>query len=438
MSARVARALLPVLLLGLSLAGAPGALAAEGEEKAAQGEKSVAEDGKQLNLEELATERQLRAAQYRVNPRISRYLGAAAEALDQDDPDAAMALLSKLNPKRLNPYERALLYRLMGYVAYSAGKHEQTIEYFEKVLAEEVLPLDAETGVRFSIAQLHGALQQWDKVISSLQTWFQYVENPNPLAYYLIGLSYYQLEKPALAIENTRKAIELSESPAEGWLQLLAALYIQGEDYAKAEPVLEQLVIRFPKKLYWVQLSLIYGAREDYDHSLAAQQVAYLQGLLTDDKELRRLARSYVYNGLPYPAAHVLEKGLKDGTVEKDADVYELLANSWIAAREYERSLPPLREAAERSDDGKLFLRIGQVHLQREEWDAAAENLQHGLEKGGLDSPGSAHLLLGIAHYNAKRVEAARASFQLAHKYEPTRAEADRWIEHLAEGDQQG
>ena len=34
----------------------------------------------------------------------------------------------------------------------------------------------------------------------------------------------------------------------------------------------------FPTKQYCVQLSLIYGARENYRHSLDVQQVAYLQG----------------------------------------------------------------------------------------------------------------------------------------------------------------
>ena len=36
--------------------------------------------------------------------------------------------------------------------------------------------------------------------------------------------------------------------------------------------MLEELVLRFPKKIYWVQLSLIYGALEKYPASLAVQQ----------------------------------------------------------------------------------------------------------------------------------------------------------------------
>jgi tetratricopeptide (TPR) repeat protein len=294
------------------------------------------------------------------------------------------------------------------------------------------MSVETDDRIRFSIAQLYASLQQWQNAIDALDLWFRYVETPQPLAYYLLGIAYYQLGQVDLSIENTEKAIDLSEEAPEGWLQLLSALYVQKEDYVSATPVLEELVMRFPKKQYWAQLSLIYGARENYRHSLAVQQVAYLQGLLTEDKELRRLVRSYLYHELPYPAATILEKELADGRIEADAAAYEMLANSWIGAREYDRSLAPLKKAAELSADGKLLVRLGQVHLQREEWDLAAERLGQAIEKGGLDKPGAAELLLGIAYYEGRNVDRARSAFNRARKFSETRPEADRWITHIA------
>jgi tetratricopeptide (TPR) repeat protein len=190
-------------------------------------------------------------------------------------------------------------------------------------------------------------------------------------------------------------------------------------------------VVRFPKKRYWVQLSLIFGARDNYRHSLAVQQIAYEQGFLTEDKELRRLSRSYLYHDLPYPAARVLEKGLEAGAIEGDAKAYELLANSWIAAREFEKSLPPLQTAAELSDDGDLYVRLGQVYLQREQWGQAAKPLQLAVEKGGLRDLGNAQLLLGIAYYNGERVSQALSSFVRARQHDSTRSAADNWISHI-------
>jgi tetratricopeptide (TPR) repeat protein len=398
----------------------------------------TAEEPEPIDLEALNVERTARAAQFPVSPRVSRYLSSAAKAADEGKHQDGVALLDKLNLRRLNPHERALVFRLRGYLFYGEGNLEATIENFEKVLAEEVMTVEVDNRIRFNIAQIYAGLQRWNDVISSLDRWFRYVETPSPLAYYLLGISYYQLQKVDLAISNTEKAIEVSDEPAEGWLQLLAALYIQKEEYKRALPLLEQLVIKFPKKAYWVQLSLIYGANDDYRHSLAAQQVAYLQGFITDDKELQRLARSYLFHGLPHPAAEVLEKAIAEGAVPEETKTYELLANSWIAAREYDRSLAPLEKAAELSEDGKLFVRLGQVYLQREEWDLAAKELQLGIEKGGLEKTGEAYLLLGIAHYNAGRAGPARNSFTKALQHESTRAEADRWIAHLANEDKPG
>lgn len=384
-----------------------------------------------IDLEQMTIARKRRISLYPVNSRISRYLNAAMETQEEGDPAEGLALIARLNPKRLNPMERASVFRVEALLHYAAGKMDATIAGFRKVLDEEILPLTQETALRFNIAQLFAGLYRWNEAIEALDDWFRYVEQPKPIAYYLLGIANFQLGNPDLAIVNTEKALELAPKPKEAWLQLLAALYIQQEDYANATPILEELVVRFPKKAYWVQLGLIYGARENYRGSLAIRQIAYAQGLLTEDKELRRLARSYLYSELPYPAARVLEKGIADDKIKKDAKALELLANSWIAAREFDKSLPPLRQAAAVAEDGNLYLRLGQVYLQREAWDLAAERFEDAIKKGNLEDPGNAKLLLGIAYYNDTQVFRARSSFIEAADYDKTRVAAERWISHL-------
>ncbi len=384
-----------------------------------------------IDLDALRKDREQKALRYPVAQRISRYLSAAAKEVDAEDPAEATRLLKKLRPNRLNPYERALVYRMLAHVAYGANQSEQAIEYFVKFLEEEVLPIRDEARVRFNIAQLYASQQQWREAIDWLNRWLLYVEDPDPLGFYLMGIAYYQLEDFDAAIVQTTRAVEARPEPREAWIRLLAALYAQKQDYENAAPVLEDLVLRFPKKEYWVQLSLIYGAHENYRRSLSVQQVAYAQGLLREDKELRRLARSYLYHELPYPAAQVLEKALEDGAIARDSEALELLANSWIAAREYQRSLDPLRSAAKLSENGNLYVRLGQVHMQSEAWNEASVLLEKAIGKGGLKNPGNAELLLGIAYYNDAHVARARSSFLRARQHDSTRNAANRWITHL-------
>jgi tetratricopeptide (TPR) repeat protein len=382
-------------------------------------------------LEAIAAERKARSAANKVSPRISRYTGAALEASDEGQPKDGLALLDKLNPKRLNPVERAMLYQVYVSLHYGAGDLENAVVYMQKVIDEQIFPIAVESRFRFSIAQVRATTRDWKGVIEALDGLARFVEVEAPNALHLRGLSHFQLGEIQKAITYTEQAVDASDPPPEGWLTMLSGLYIQNEDMANATPVLEELLIRYPKKKYWVQLSLIYFARDNFSGSLAVQQVAYLQDYLTEDKELRRLARSYLYADLPYPAARVLSKGIEDGIIEPDAESYELLANSLVAAREYEESLGPLLHAAELADHGNLFARLGQVYLQREKWDSAAENLERALDKGNLKHDGSALLLLGIAYYNDGRVTAARTAFERASKHEKTRPSAEGWITHI-------
>jgi tetratricopeptide (TPR) repeat protein len=417
------------LLLLLSLVASPLPPLAP---PAVAAEEIAAEEEGPVDLVELERERAARAALYPVRRRISRYLEAATKAVDQGKPQDGRALLAKLDPKRLNPYERALVYRLEAHLAYFAGDYPGAREGFEKVLAEQVLPVRDDNRIRFNIAQLYAATQQWREVLTALDRLARYVEEPDPFAHYLRAVAHYQLEELDAALADAKQAVELSSEPMESWLQLLAALHTQKEDYASAVPILEKLATRFPKKKqYWIQLALIYGALGDYPRSLAVQRLAYDQGLLTDDKDLRRLARASLHQNMPYPAAQVLAKGLAESAIQRDSEVLELLANSWIAAREYEKSLPPLRQAAELAKNGNLYVRLGQVYMQREAWPEATEVLQQAIAKGDLKDPGNAQLLLGICYYNDHRVDQARSWFARAREHDSTREAADRWITHL-------
>ncbi|MCH7598977.1 MAG: hypothetical protein IH973_04400 [Myxococcales bacterium] len=412
----------------LALVGTNSALAAEvGTETSAPAVAAVPA----IDLDALNKDRKQKAGLYPISPRVSRYLAAAATAVDDEDPAGAKQLLLKLHQNRLNLYERALVFRMLAHVASGANEPEVAIGYFERFLDQEMLPIRDEARARFQIAQLYASMQQWQLTIDSLKECFRYFEEPDPLGFYLMGIAYYQQGNFEDAIFQAKLSVERAREPKESWLRLLAALYSETQDFGNATPVLEELILRFPKKQYWVQLSLLYGARENYRRALSVQQVAYVQGFLDNDKEIRRLALSYLYHDLPYPAAIVLDKALADGMVARDSKAYELLANSWIAAREYERSLEPLRLAAELSEDGNLYVRLGQVHMQREAWPEAAVLLSQAVAKGSLDNPGNADLLLGIAYYNDASLQSARSSFGRARKYDATRAEADRWITHI-------
>jgi len=171
----------------------------------------------------------------------------------------------------------------------------------------------------------------------------------------------------------------------------------------------------FPdKKVYWLQLSSVYGTLEDYSNALSIMMIAYHAGMVTEDSDIRRLTDMMMVQGVPYRAAEFLTTAIDKKQVKVDGKLYEKLANSWIAAREYRKSVPILQKAAEMSGDGNIFMRIGEVNMQLEDWNAAATALQSAVAKGGLKDTGNAQLLIGISLFNQKKMGEAKNWLQKA------------------------
>jgi tetratricopeptide (TPR) repeat protein len=380
-----------------------------------------------------------------VGQRTGKRLNAVQEFLQAEQYDEAEKILKGMTLTRLNSYERAVVYQMWGYISAGREDYAAAADYFEKCLAEDAIAEQTAINMRFNIAQFHMALQRWDEALATLLQWFEEVEEPNSNAYYVLAIAYYQKsvedEDPTYrvkALVPAEKAVALAKTPKQNWLQLLLALYLENKEYEKSLPVLEQLVSLYPKKSYWLQLSAIYGELGKDKESLAAQQLAYAQGMLTKDKELRRFAQLYLYYDLPWRAAKVVKKGLEEEAIEENSESLELLANALLAAREYESALEPLDRAASLAENGDLYVRLGQVYIQREEWGKAGSALRNALDKGELDDPCGSQILLGIASYSEGKRGDARNWFQRARRDEACEEQSARWLQHLERESQQG
>jgi tetratricopeptide (TPR) repeat protein len=423
-SARSGRVLLAVVLALGVLAPAGSWAQEERPKKRDREEKKKAE------------EREKAGHQYTISDqRTGKRLLEAQELLQNDQHAQARAVLGEFNQEKLNPYERAVVNQMIGYAWANEGNYEESAAALKLALAENALPPGQQLSTRYNLAQLYLMLEQFEQAVEQFESWFKDTEAPTATAYYALASAYYQAGREDEAVAPAEQAVALSEEPKEPWLQLLVALYLDRKRYAEALPLVERLVTSFPKKTYWIQLAAVYFALEEDQKSFAVQQLAYSQGLLTNDRELRRLAQMYLFNDLPYRAASVLEKGLEEGQIEKDQDAWQILGNSWLAAREYERALVPLENAASLSEDGELWLRLAQVHVQREEWDEAVDAVEKalakGLDKGGPNTPCHGYLLIGIARYNQNRLGPAQSAIGRALSCEKTTEMASRWLQFL-------
>ena len=439
------RSLTPfALLFGLALAWCSFGFAGEAraQEAAAQEEGEEEEEKRKgWGRESRGEDPYERAPQ--VGPRVRERYEKALNHYFEEQYDEAQKELDRVYLNRLNPAEQALIHEAY---AYLANAREERVEARRRLAAAAatvddlgVRP-DKALDLRYQIALLHVQDQNWTEAAKAMEAWFrdtataaeQGVAKPaNPLSYYMLALTYYQLEEYDKAVVPARTAVEKGEPPKEGWLQLLLGIYLLEKKYEESIPVLEQLVSLYPGKTHFMNLSTVYGALGRLEEAAVPLQLAYEGGFLTTDADLRRLGQLLLYLGLPYRSARLLELGMEEERLEPDIESLSMIGNSWIAAREFEASIAPLEQAASLSEDGELYVRLAQVHVQRENWDGATDALRKGIEKGDLEDPGGANLLMGIAFYSQERRTEARRWFQRATAFENTRGEARVWVTHV-------
>mgnify|MGYP001465872296 FL=1 len=354
------------------------------------------------------------------------YAGAAAILND---------MIAEDGKRALNSYELANVYNLFAFLSYATEDYAQSLRYYEQVIAQPDIPLAMEINTRFTIAQLYFVQEKWQQGIDALLVWFDLSEKPNAGAYVLLAQGYYQVKNFDLALKNVETAIDMHEAegklPKEQWYNLARFLYFDKEDFDSALDVLNTLIIYYPKKQYWVQASHLYGEKKEEQKQLALMEAAYEQGFLDRSSELVTMSYLYLNAEVPYFAASVIEKGFDDELVDDKSKNYELAGSAWAQAREVAKSIPMMEKAAAKSDEGELYVRLGNVYLDGDQFAKAADSVSKGLKKGGVKRPDQARLVLGMAYFNLGEYNKARKAFRDAGKDERSEKYAKQWISYV-------
>jgi tetratricopeptide (TPR) repeat protein len=365
-----------------------------------------------------------------IDAATGKILTEAIEALNAEKYSAASAAIAKIKLDGLSPYERSRVEQILATIDHSQDKYASARGHLNAAITAGGLNEEEVSQTKYQIAQLFLAEEKWKEGAAALEDWFRTATKPNSAAYYLLAVAYYQQDLFAKALAPAQKAVDLAEKPQESWIQLVLALHLQQEHWKEAVPLLNRLINMAPdKKTYWQQLSSVYGQLEQYSQALAVTQLAYSAGLLDNDSDVRRLADLLMFNDVPYRCGQILEDAMAKKIVTVDAKSYEKLANCWIAAREFSKSIEPLSRAAEMSGNGNLYVRLGEVQVQRSNWDGASAALGKGIKKGGLKDTGNAQLMLGIALYNQKKLTEAEEWFKKAKSSDKSRQTAEGYLQ---------
>ena len=263
-------------------------------------------------------------AQVMIDPdSIPREEGEPAPIPKGSPQDGIQMLLDMTKKKKLNSNELSQLWNLLAFGYYTLEDVPNTIYSYEQVLAAGKVGLITEALEKNSLRalfQLNYSIEKYELALKYIDLWEAVNGAPDAAVSYLKATANYQLErfeeslKWALQVEEI--IIAEGREMKENWVYLQVVLYSELKDDDNVIRVLERMVVDYPKKQYWMHLAGMYTEKEWDDRALSAYYAIYSQGMFEKDSEIVMLTQRLLNAEVPYEAAIVLEKGIKDKLVE--------------------------------------------------------------------------------------------------------------------------
>jgi lipopolysaccharide biosynthesis regulator YciM len=378
----------------------------------------------------------------RVTPAISEpvytALAKAQRLVAAGDLGAARELLDALREgRRLTPYELAQSWNYTAYIELQRGAYADAITAYQAVLEQDGLPEALLQGTHRTLAQLHFTVGEYARAIEGVRAFERQGGTLDRDLHLLLGQAHYELAEFAAARPHVERVVAMSRAsgmaPPENVLLLLQAIHHQREDLDGLESVSRELAARYPKPRHLRTLAGVYSRRGDMRKLLAIMEALHERQALDGEADLRNLANLYLLQQTPAKAARLLERELANGGLPTSAANWQLVGEAWVQAREPRRAIEPLGRALDAGGEAEISLRLARLHLDLDEWDAAASVLAAALARGGLQRPDQARLMLGSAEFNRGEHAAARRAFLAAREDQRSVAAAERWLSYLDE-----
>jgi len=333
---------------------------------------------------------------------------------------------------RLNDREKFVMWQFYANIYQVQENYDGAIESYREILTLDNLNQEQLEQSLFYLGSLYYVQEKFPEAIEQFLEYNEYALEPNDDVYFRIGTAYYQMEQYPEAIPYILRNMEIKRSKNEdiskNTYDLLRALYFNVEDYAKAYQVLRESVVLFNEQNDWVLLPAVLGQIERFQEQAQSYYVTNAAGYLDTDSQLVNFAAQLYNNDYPYGCARVMEKGMSEGIIEEDEGNLSFLSTCYQIAREDAKAAEPLEKAAEMSEDGENYARLGRIYSTMGQFEKAIVAFNMGLEKGDLDRPDQLYLSLARAYMELNRYDEGIDAARAARRDERSEDTADTWI----------
>ena len=371
-----------------------------------------------------------------VSQPVQKRLNRVSKWMKKKETEAKALETLKTLASRGRPSDLVTIYRYLAMLHAQRENFSQALGIYQQAMDLKKMSYREHLNALYTQVVLYLHIDKTLQAEQTLEQWFCLTEEVTPRAYYLKAVIQMRKKNQAQALKWVMKAIQSTPSPQKPWLALAATLYMQKENYEQALVLLHRLMVLDPNREgYWKSFSQAYLALKKEAHSLAGWDLTRKMSFLKTQSDWLQLIGLFSARGQPLQAARLLEQTLKSGPVKKNHKHYKMLGDFWFSAKEKDRALKAYQQAARKSEDGEIFLRIARHYMEDEQWGQAIRFFNQALQKGNLKNQEEVYIYLGIALFrNGKPAQAIKSLEQiLALEAESSWIkQAREWIDHIS------
>lgn len=336
-----------------------------------------------------------------------------------------------------DPYAKAMLLRDLAAQAAAKKDYAAAAKYLDQALAQNALAGPAADQMRADLGRLRMGSGDPKSVIAGIEPQYRASQsggaNLPPEQLVALGAAYLQQKRYQDAIAPLQKGVAASRTPDLSWRRALYAAYVGAGREKEAAQVLETVVRDQPSaRDDWFRLAALHLKTGDLARAQAVTEVAQRLGYLDSAEQRLQLVALTAQIGAPFQAGTLLQNWMQGGQLPANAANRRTLASLWIAARESALAIAAIEASLKDGASADLYLQLGQLRLDREEYGPAQAAFAQAIATGGKSGP--ALMALAVASYQQADVDGAIRAFRQAADYPAQRKLATQWVDYLNSG----
>ena len=382
-----------------------------------------------MSAEALGAEKEKRKTQL-VSPSVGKKVAKAFEAYTAEDIDGAMVILKDISASKV--FDKAYVTRFLAVMYAQKGDEVNSIKYLKEAIEPDILNEGDQGEAIKLLADLQMQTKDYKAALANFNKWMEFTGKEDANTYVKIAQAYYELRRLDKMIEPADKAIALyGDKHNQNPYILKVTSFYERKMYKDAVSVLETVLQIFPEKAqWWTQLGMFYLLVEDYEKGVQTLDLAYKQGFLTKESQIKTLASLYSQNEAPYKAATLLEKNIASGVVTRDDKNLSILANAWHASQHIDKAAKYYGELAKMTGDAKHYRKQGMLLKQDEQFSAAIKAFDKAIELGIKDT-GKIYQSIAESYFYLEKYKPAYAAIKKAMKDPKSRKAARGWVSFI-------